>query len=107
MDMLINYVQKCITFKKDQDAEAKSARAEELNNFESVLLENFQPEDGKIESCKRKKCSGKHRKGVYKSKTHAYKTLDNSINKYYFSFNAYLKGQSKKTNKKLLKSGSA
>ena len=70
-----------------------------LNNFESMLLGNMQPEDGKIESNKLKKVSDKHCKGVYKFKTHVYKTLDECINESNFSFNAYLKGQSKQTKK--------
>ena len=45
------------------------------------------------------KGSGKRRKGVYKSKIHVYKTLDECITKSSFSFIAYLKGQSKQTNK--------
>ena len=42
-------------FEKDQEAEAKAVCAEELNNFENMLLDNFQPEDGYIESNKWKR----------------------------------------------------
>ena len=58
-----------------------------------MLQDDLQPKDVKIESDKWKKGSGKRRKGAYKSKIRVYKTLDKCINKSYFSFNAYLKGQ--------------
>ena len=52
MNALMSYVKKHVVFKKNQDAEAKAAHAEELNNFESMLLDNLQPEDGIIKSDK-------------------------------------------------------
>ena len=74
--------EKCVAFKRKQEAEAKAARAEDLNNFENMLLNNLRPKYGEIESDEWKKDSGERRKGVYKSKTHVYKTLDMCINKY-------------------------
>ena len=47
---VIDLRDKCIALEKNQDAEAKSTCVEELNNFKNMLLENLQPEDGKIES---------------------------------------------------------
>ena len=53
----------------------------------------------KLKATSEKKGSGKRHKGAYESKIHVYKTLDECIKKSYFSFNAYLKGQSKQTKK--------
>ena len=46
---------KRVVFEKNQESEAKAARAEEINNFENMSLDNLQPEDGQIKSGEQKK----------------------------------------------------
>ena len=46
---------KRLAFEKNQEAEAEIACAEDLNNFKNMLLDNFQPKDGKIKSNEWKK----------------------------------------------------
>ena len=50
MNALLTYIKRSVAFEKNQDAEVKTTRAEELNNFKIMLLDNLQPEDGKIKS---------------------------------------------------------
>ena len=89
----MTYVKKRVAFENNKEAKTEAACQEELNNFDKLLLDDL-PEDGKINNDEWKSGPGKHHKGAYKTKTHIFKTLDKCINKYYFSVNAHLKGQS-------------
>ena len=67
MNALMSFVKQHVDFKNNQDAEAKAVRMEELNNFESMLLENCCLKMAKLKAASEKKGSGKRQKGVYKS----------------------------------------
>ena len=93
------YVQKRVALENKAKELGDAARTAELNNFETLTLQN--DSESEESDVVREWTAGpnKRQRREFKTKNASYKTLDQCINDSYASFKNYLTGHPKKTNK--------